>query len=380
VYNLITKRQDCIQSYETRDAGEAFALHLDYKKKLKGNNFNVVKAAPVNNSTLPQSVTFLKTAAKMYSDFLQDVNVPPQEQKKLSPMYIKDNIRNLTRFLEIVQKKEKKIANFPVDAVTSEHVTAFHDWIKNKELSLTSYNAHMKACSYFFKWVIKGLKVKMDNPFENVKIREVYYDPEIIPVEEFEKLLSVITPENGIGTKGVKKKENVNYYRPWLKKAIGLSLLIGERLDGVVLLRWTHINGNFFKIPNFKVERIQKTDGKYYSYTPITADLAELLVQFDMTDQEGYIVEPSIQNRETLKRFISKAFTHFWKVTGNKRKVTFKNLRKTYETLLTSAIGEKAMYVKHNNDKTAIKHYLDKQKLLEAAKDVRLYDTSAWFK
>jgi hypothetical protein len=208
----------------------------------------------------------------------------------------------------------------------------------------------MKADKYFFKYVIKKLKVKIDNPFEEVKIREVHYDPEIIPVEEMEQLLGVITPENGKGIKGLKKKETVNYYRPWLKKVIALSLLIGERLDGVVLLRWRHIEGNFFKIPNFKVDRIQKTDGKYYSYTPITVDLAEQLVQFDMTGEEEYIVEPAVQNRETLKKFISKAFTHYWKVTGNKRKVTFKNLRKTYETLLTSAIGEKAMLVKHNSD------------------------------
>ena len=170
----------------------------------------------------------------------------------------------------------------------------------------------------------------------------------------------------------------MNHYRPWLKKVFVLALLTGERLDGIVLLKWSHINGNFFKIPNFKVERIQKTEGKYYSYTPITADLVELLLQFDATDQDAYIVEPGMRNRYTLKKYITKEFTHFWRVTGNKRKVSFKNLRKTYETLLTAAIGEKAMFVKHNSDKTAIKHYLGKQKLLEATKDVRLYDVSSW--
>ena len=36
------------------------------------------------------------------------------------------------------------------------------------------------------------------------------------------------------------------------------------------------------------------------------------------------------------------------------------------------------MFVGHNSDKTAIKHYLGKQKLLEATKDVRLYDVSSW--
>jgi len=133
----------------------------------------------------------------------------------------------------------------------------------------------------------------------------------------------------------------------------------------------------FFKIPNFKVNRIQKAN-TYYSYTPVTADLADLLLKFDVTNQDDYIVAPEITSRYSLKKFISKAFTHYWRVAGLKRKVSFKNLRKTYETQLTAAIGEKAMFVKHHDDKTAIKHYLGKKELLESTKDVRLYDISSW--
>src|ERR1041385_1297734 len=90
----------------------------------------------------------------------------------------------------------------------------------------------------------------------------------------------------------------------------------------------------FFKIPNFKVNRIQKVD-KNYSYTPITADLAELLFQFEMTGENDYIVVPEHESRYSLKKFVSKAFTHYWRVTGLKRDVSFKTLRKTYETRLT---------------------------------------------
>jgi integrase len=218
----------------------------------------------------------------------------------------------------------------------------------------------------------------MDNPLEKVKIQAVHYDPQVISAEEFELFLSTITEENGTGTKGSEGTHKVNYYRPWLKKVFVLSLLIGERLDGVVLLRWSHVEGNFFKIPNFKVNRIQKVD-KYYSYTPITADLAELLLQFEMTAEDAYIVAPEYGSRYSLKKFISKAFTHYWRVTGLKREVSFKTLRKTYETRLTEAIGSKAMFVKHSSDKTAIRHYIGRKELLEATKDIRLYDISGWF-
>jgi hypothetical protein len=98
---------------------------------------------------------------------------------------------------------------------------------------------------------------------------------------------------------------------------------------------------------------------------PITTDLAELLVEFNMTNSEDYIIVPEQGNRSTLKKFISKAFTRYWKVTGLKRKVSFKNLRKTYVTRVTRIIDEQALFVKHNEDKTAIRHYLSKKELLE---------------
>lgn len=371
VYNPLTKKQDCIKSHVTRDPQEAFDAHLEYKKQLKLNNYNIPELPDKEPLTQVQAV-FLKEGAKKYIDYLQDIDVPSYEKKNLTKQHISDQKRFLVRFLEVVQKEEKKIGNFPAASISKKHVAAFDECIKSLNLSQSSYNAHIKAVKYFIDYLISELKVNMDNLFGKVKLHQIHYDPEIIPVEEFEKFLSLITPENGIGTKGAKRKETVNYYRPWLKKVFILSLLTGERLDGIVLLRWTHVEGNFLKIPNWKVNRIQKTDN-YYSYTPITSDLSELLVEFEMNDMEGYIVVPEQSGRASLKNFISKAFTHFWRLTGLKRKVSFKNLRKTYVTRLTEVIGEKAMFVKHNDDKTAIKHYLNKKELLDKTKNVRLY-------
>ena len=377
VYNPLTKKQDCIQSYETRDADEAFSKHLEYKTYLQQNNYEIAKPPPNKDLDTPPPMIFLKEGAKKYLDYLQDIDVPEYEKKKLTQQYINDQKRYLTRLLRTVQKLEKKISNFPVTSISKEHVAGFDKYVRSLNLSQTSYNAHIKTARYFINYLIDELGIDMRNPFDRVKLAEVHYDPEIIPVEEFEQLLTVVTPENGIGVKGRKKKENVNYYHPWLKKVFIFSLLTGERLDGIVLLQWKHVEGNFLKIPNWKVNRIQKVD-HYYSYTPITADLAELLVKFNMTDPEDYIVVPERKSRKKLKEIISKAFSHYWRVTGLKRKVTFKNLRKTYVTRLASLIGEKALYVKHNQDKTAIKHYLNKKELLDKTRNVRLYEISEW--
>ncbi len=67
---------------------EAFSLHREYKEQLKHNNFNIVKAIPKDAPVKPPPLVFLKTAATKYSDFLQDIDVPIQERRKLSPEYV----------------------------------------------------------------------------------------------------------------------------------------------------------------------------------------------------------------------------------------------------------------------------------------------------
>ncbi|MEI9921120.1 MAG: hypothetical protein WDO14_20340 [Bacteroidota bacterium] len=340
---------------------------------MKTNNYHHQLRLIVDESQRSKYI-FLRDATKMYLDYLQDIGVPEQEKKNLTKEYVADQTRYITRFHSVVKKTGAEIF---VSSITKDHVSEFYKFLKRLDYSQRSYNAHMQAVKYFFNYVIMNLKIVMENPLEKVKIPTVYYDPEVITVDEFDLFLSGITEENGLGIKGSRGTHKVNYYRPWLKKVFVLSLLIGERLDGVVLLRWSHIEDNFFKIPNFKLNRISKVE-RYYSYTPITADLAELLLQFEKVVENDFIVSPEYENRTSLKKFVSKAFTHYWRVSGLKRNVSFKTLRKTYETRLTSVIGFKAMFVKHYNDKTAIRHYLDKKQLLEETKNIRLYDVGSW--
>jgi hypothetical protein len=59
-------------------------------------------------------------------------------------------------------------------------------------------------------------------------------------------------------------------------------------------------------------------------------------LRFEVTNQDDYIVAPEITGRSSLKKFISKAFTHYWRVAGLKRKVSFKNLRKDLRNSIDS--------------------------------------------
>ncbi len=373
IYNPHTKRQDCIKSYDTKDASEAFAKHLEYKEYLVKCNFQKEVKNPVT-----VRYQFIKECTINYLNFLKDIDVPKYERKNRSRQYITDEERYLYRFLKLIQSIEGQVSKFPVTAISPKHVEAWDEYVVSLELSNRSYNAHIKSVRYLFDHIIKRLEINIKNPFERVSIRSINYDPEIITVDEFEKLLSLITHENGKATKG-KNEKPINYYRPWLAKVFVFSLLVGERRDRIVLLRWSDIKDNYIGIPNWKVNRSAKTTKQYISYTPITKDLAEILTQFDVAANENeFIVAPEMTNRNTLKQLLTNAFSHYWKQTGSKKKVTFKNLRKTYITRITDLIGEKAMFIKHGNDKTSIKHYLDKKELISETRNLKLYDISNW--
>lgn len=205
-----------------------------------------------------------------------------------------------------------------------------------------------------------------------MKSKHLSYNPEIITQEEFDVLMKCITDKNGIGYRGT-KNEQVQYYRPWLKTVYKFSLLVGERLDGIVLLKWKDVKENYIAIPNWKVNRSQNTD-VYYSYTPITSDLASLIVSLEMRDPEEYMILPDHKNRKYLKSFLTKSFSHFWNKTGSDKVVTFKNLRKTYITRMVELLGEKAKFIKHTNDKTAVKHYIPEKEILSDLRKVKMYD------
>ncbi len=371
IYNPISKRQDCIKTHMTNDVNDAFERHMAYKKELKRNNFNIPDQSSISQAEIVPM--FLLEGAKMYFDYLEDINVPEHEKKNRTKQYINDQVRYVKRFLTSLKSIHGKLSNYPLQAIDQSHVGAFHNYVESQQMSSRSYNAHMEALRFMFDYLINHRKVDISNPFSNVTRKKTHYSPEIITEEEFVIFLSKIDQENGVGSKGVKVISKVNYYRPWLSIAFKLAISIGERLDGLVNLKWKDVKENYIGIPNWKVNRTLNTD-VYYSYTPITKDLAELLTQLEMKKENDYLIVPDWSNRNTLKKFITKAFTHFWRKTEIDKQVSFRHLRKTYITRMVDLIGEKAKHIKHTNDKTVIKHYLAEKELLEDLRNVKLYD------
>jgi len=368
IYNPATRQADCIKTWHTENVDEAFQLHLGYKRELQRNHFVVVAPAPT-----PVAPRFLKAAAAIYFNYLEDNGVPEFTQRHNTKKHIDGQQRFIVRFLDIVQGEVGKLSVFPITYVDVKLVGLFDAWLRGQGFSDATYNSHMGACRYFFDYLINKHGVEMRNPFQEVKKRLIAYSPEIITEVELEAFFDVITPKNGIGVKG-KNKNRVQHYQPWLVPVFKFSLLIGERLDGIVRLRWGDVHDNYIGIPNWKVNRLKNTT-VYGCYAPITKDLASLLIEFGVeNDSDDYIILPERVNRDTLKAQLTKSFTHFWRLTASKKNVTFKHLRKTYLTRMAS-LGVTTL--KHTNDETLRKHYLAEKELASKFRNVQLFDLKA---
>lgn len=356
IWNPLTKKQDKIRTWQTKDPKEVISLHIDFKN-------SVINQEPEKPKVKPKP-TSLGECMVLYFFWLEDKDLPIQEHKKLSQDYIKSRVSFLKRF--------SKVAGNTTDIalVNSGHVGLFYNSLK--KYAPKTFNNHIQALRSFFDWLIK-YGYEIENPFKDVKFKYIVKDPKMILEEDLIEMLKFVTYENGFITVEDKKRGTTyqrNLFKPWLKAAFGLFLLTGERRDGVFHLKWEHQDNNYLKIPNHKNNLRYKIEE--YRDVYITPDLAELLLSIG--GSEGYILCPERENRKQVATEASRAFTHFWKVSGNTDVRQLKHLRKTYATRMRIILGDLAQVLKLNKDDTQFDYYIDKRKAQEQLEGKRVFD------
>lgn len=369
IWNPYTKVTDCIKSWRGKNFKEAYEAHLNYKKELESNEYNIIQP---DKEVKP---VMLKSCVKLYGDYLDDIGIEIHEKKNLSDSHVRDQKRYLKDFLLILKNSGFEPGKLLINSISAKMVAAYYQEILNRDHQSTTFNHSMKAIKYFFDYFIENKKYDIVNPFQNVKYKSIVHDAKIIRDEEFEKLMEVITPDNGITIKSKKTGEKVDYYRPWLKDCLKAYLLIGGRGQEMVSLTWQHVGKDFITVPNFK---ISKGTGKQLikDYVFITEQLAELLVKLganEYTGSENYLLAPDRIGRNSLKLFISKAFTHFWQFVS-KQSRTIHNLRGSYETKMFLALGDIALEGKHKNKRTTINHYISKEETRRTLKGKKVFN------
>ncbi|MEM7550862.1 MAG: site-specific integrase [Bacteroidota bacterium] len=361
LWNPILKKLTGFKTYHTTDFQKVYHEHVKFKKEFRENNY-LMELTPAAKK--PQ-YKILLDISKAYSDYLEDIDVPEHKLKKLDPEYIQYRVNMINKFFDCIHREGIHPGRIAISALSDQHVGFFAKHINELGLSASTYNNHMECLKNFIDWGIAEYDIKMKNPFKKVVRKPVVVEPSVITEVELEKLLKSISSENGWEWVGNGKyRQRQQRYKDWIKPSFYFLLLSGLRRGDLQELKWSDIrhDQNYIGVPNNKVNNRLNTRA-YRINVFISRDLALLLDKMGMDDKIGsdeYMFAPEVKSRKnTFAKGLSKAFTHFWKVSNGRKGVSLHNLRDTHITRVLTKFGEKTLDSR-NSKEVAYKHYVDK--------------------
>ncbi len=371
-FNLVvcvpnTKNSRRMKILETSDFDEALIELNDFKKEIQASNYQ----KPIEKKIVEVKNTLIELIAD-YLDFQSGENTPSHLKRTRANDHISDCKRCLERLCKSLMVKSYKIEVLPITAIKDDEVGHYHDYLETKfgfKKGESSYNRHFRIGKAFINWCIEYKEIKMFNPFTKVELTINNRNKEVINKDEFTKLLSVVSEENGYDPTPNGKKQNA--YFTWLVTAFRLGLETGLRNDEIIRLKWSDLSNietekNAFEINDFKVNRKQYGTeyGPNKKIVPITASFLDLLNDLNFKENIG-LDKPILEtndygNLATIEKAISRGFGHYIKQVTD-RPLQFKNLRKTYISHLVMALGDKAkLFTGHADDEVLMKHYISK--------------------
>ncbi len=369
--------------FRTRDIQEATLLKQAFVNELEQANF---QSTPALKDKPIQKPKLMIECMAMYIGYLNNDGVAAHKVKIRTQSHIKDIERFFRYFCLSLKENDIDHTLITIYQLNEKAVALLHNYIIDVlEYQNKTYNKFMGAMRQFINWLIEKQDYQLKNHFVGVTRKTEVIDKTIVSKVEFEKLLSVVIPKNGI--KIYSSKERKNFYRSWLCHAFRLALETGLRREEFMSIKFNDIvlddNGNptFIQIENFKVNRkngVSGTENATMKHIPVTKGLRDLLFELEYERFKGedtYIIakdeETSLKTRIDV---VSKAFTHYWQFTGFEKKAQLKHLRKTYLTALVQQFGDKANLISsHSGMDVLKKHYVNDQELMKATNSFRVF-------
>ena len=361
----------------------AISEFLNLKSYLENNNYQKIELKKVTKN--PE---LLLECFAYYMGYLNNVDVPDHKQKTRDITHIRKVELAFNLYQEALIENDINVSILKFEDVNDNMVGFVHKYfLHDKKYSNKTYNNTMALLRMFTSHIITKNKLHYENPF--LGVQHLITNKEVTAVEEdeFNNLMNIITPENGIAKRVQKGRENLrstNWYKPWLKFGIRLGLFTGGRGDEVVLLKWSDIvlgakdSLESIKTIDYKIDRANNhlTQNKVhlFKYFVITSELEALLLEMGYNEYKGsdkYILAPEEKmKRSTIANFLSEAFTHYYKQLNTGRDVTYKTMRKRY---ITSAMNQydaaSTALTNHKTLSIGLKHYHDKKETRADAKE-----------
>jgi len=324
---------------------DAVAELIQWKKELD----NPIKIIIHQQPKEPQ-IELLEDWIWVYSDWLQNVEVPFHEKKHRSEKYISGRISYLMKFKKFLETNHPKGGNILITEIDKNMFGKYYEFVGNSTSSAAGFNHTIKSVKYFFNFVIDEKKLLMQHPCRKAKLKFESPNPVSIDDNDFLKLLSFVNERDSIEISSKGKMRN--RFRPWMKDAFELSAYTGMRNEETVSLKYSDI----ILDSKGKLEYLSGTDLKYerkhnWDNTqavkmvpiPITPELENLLNRLNYKEFLGtdrYLIDGDcVFNRKSLAIEMSKAFTFFKNKAGIQKNFTLKHLRKTFLTKMEAKTG-----------------------------------------
>lgn len=390
-----TKNERRTKKLETRDINEAMKQAIDFEKEVKENIYQRGASIGINERKIEKSVkqkipdNILNAMARYIGFLYNDSEIVPAFKKEIrSKKHVEDVERNFKYFVVSLRENGYDLNKLSLDEVNDQVIGKFDNYILNElMLSNSSYNRAMTELASLYNYYInEGLITK--NPFKSIPRKHVNPNIETITEDEYMSLLEIIQkPELGKSklSNGVIK----NMYKPWMKDAVEFGLLTGRRNEEIVQMKWNNIEdekGDMLDIRaiDFKVSRQKGLEGNNLKpiYVPITDELKDLLFRMGYEKYKGsdkYILAPEeTMKRETVNKFMSHAFPHYYKQLLTGRDLSFKCLRKTYISNLSGFLGidNARLITKHSGTQVMEEHYVDKKVIVHTARNFKMFGKS----
>ncbi|MBP6335231.1 MAG: site-specific integrase [Bacteroidia bacterium] len=311
-----------------------------------------------------------------------------QFRKVRSSAHIKDVEHAFIVFTEAIKENRLDWEGITINDLNDEVIGYIYEHLEQRNYSARTKNKYYSYGKSFLKWW-QDEYYPIRNWFSRITRHEEVHNPQSMPLNEFDDLLEILSPEGGVKEYQSKSKPTRNYYKPYLKSAFKLGLLTGLRREELINLKWGNIQYDkeeqpiYIKVEDYKSNRIRKRElNKKYKYVPISSELQKLLVEMSRsieTQNDEFILAPEIRQSRTksMADNLSRGFSHFYEQLNTGRSLTFKSLRKSYITALKQYTFNPKEISGHSGNQVLERHYIDREKVAISMRNFNLFPTIA---
>lgn len=375
-----TKNKRKTKKLKSRELDEAIKEAMEFEKEVKQETYKVPFVVDMGQKRLENGniAPLLINGFARYIGVLNNENVPFHRQEEKSPDYIKDIERAFGCFLKSQKKNNIDVSLLRATQLDDFMMGYFYKELLDNNYSPRTINKYLGHLTTFLSWHMDEFKVPERNWFATINREyEQQPDPLTITQNEFEELMTECKkPGNGIQHYEYGSKSERNYERYFMTHVFTFGLYSGMRRENLLTAKFSNIKEEnripvTIKVPNLKVNRIKnltKQETIRYIDVPVTNELRELLYSLGYEKFKGfdnYIIAPEIKSNRTraLSDLVTRAFSHYYSKLNTGRKLTFKNLRKTYATSLALQYGDDIarIIIGHSLGTVLDKHYRNRE-------------------